>query len=92
MLMVCGDCRIEMRNNKTGVFIEMMTTEGPYKVFSTDLYACPNCKKSAYINPRPVAVAEHFQETYEHKVSMFRPVLKFWANMVEKSQYRGILP
>jgi len=63
---ICGDCNIEMRPQKNGVDIEMITEDGsPYYKISSDRYACPNCLRTIYVGMgEPFAF--HFQDNYDN--------------------------
>ncbi len=41
--MVCSQCQLELQPQKTGVILIEMADFGEYKIWSADLWRCPDC-------------------------------------------------
>lgn len=80
---VCAKCRIELRCVKNDFIVEEMAdTTAPYRVWSTDLWACAGCGAEVVTGFAPQPMAEQWQANYGFKAA--NAALRFWpqADMV----------
>jgi len=60
---VCVSCQVSMKPEKNGVdFVETMSGNVPYKIWSTDKWKCPKCGISCLVGFGNKAFAEHFDK------------------------------
>lgn len=64
MRIVCVNCKLELRPTKNGVRSIEHATFGPYKVWQSDRYGCPECGYEVLAGFAHAAVAEHYQPTF----------------------------
>lgn len=78
-----------MRATVTGQPVELMTTEGAHKLFSSDAYGCPHCgHEIALPNGKPVR--EHFEADYaamREALSRTAAVVQYWPSLNEKAAF-----
>jgi hypothetical protein len=70
----CPVCEIWMKNHKSGAIVEEAMTKGgaPYKLWSGDMYECPQCLGTVIVNFGAHPIAEHFQPDYHEQREKFR--------------------
>ena len=90
--LVCPSCQIEMRALECGVAAEAMTVDGPYQLYSVDLFACPKCRREVLGGFGASPIAEHFQTEYAQMVERIAGAadgthFRFWTNEAERSQF-----
>lgn len=64
MTIVCPQCQVRMRLLESNVAIELMTDRGPYQLYSSDFYECPNCRKQIHLLA-DYPMSEHFRPGYK---------------------------
>ncbi len=82
---VCAKCRLQMRCKKNDFIVEEMAdTTFPYRIWLTDLYACPSCGAEVVTGFAKQPWGEHFQPDYAAKAVQVD--LRYWprADMVPK--------
>jgi len=82
---VCIPCEMEMACTKVGAFVESMTADGPYQIWSVDVYTCPVCKCEVGAKMANSPIARHFEPTYEAFAKS--RYARAWGSMHELSQY-----
>lgn len=70
-----------MRPVKNGYYFEeaivLQDDEvSPYKLWSGDLYRCPNCNHEVIVGVGAAPIAEHFQPDYAEKVKAYKSQLQ----------------
>lgn len=81
-----------MRMKVAGVPIESMTTVGPYKLYTADLYVCPLCDKEVFAGFGQAPIIEHFDPEYQATVNRYRrklSVFRYWLNQREKEEFEA---
>lgn len=63
---ICTDCQVEYKIEKNGVYVVEMFSDPPqpYKLWSADLWKCPNCRREIIAGFGMSALAEHFQKNF----------------------------
>lgn len=64
-LHVCAECQVEMRCKTNEVYVVEMADFGPYKVWSADLWNCPECGHLTITGFGVECIAEHYQDPFE---------------------------
>lgn len=59
---ICTKCEIRMRPEKNDVHVEEYAGNGPYKIWSADLWKCPSCGIEIIAGFGFNPLVEHFQE------------------------------
>jgi len=63
---VCAGCECLMTHERSGLLVEERTDEdGPYKIWSADLWRCPHCGTELLTGFGAEPVHQHFEEGYE---------------------------
>ena len=62
---VCVGCTKEFLPEKNGVLVCEHANFGPYKIWSADLWKCPNCGSEIIVGFGYNSVSEHFQDDFQ---------------------------
>lgn len=62
---ICVTCKTFYRPEKNGVFFTEMADDGPYRIWSGDLWKCPGCGGSIIVGVGRAPVSEHFAPDFE---------------------------
>ncbi len=74
---VCVKCRCEMKPAKNDFLVEeMLDGEHPYRVWSTDLWRCPNCSTEVVMGFGAKPLGEYWQGSYAKKA--LQADLRYW--------------
>jgi len=73
---VCVECRVEMRPETNGIGVLDMANFGPYKIWHADKWKCPKCGYEIVMGFGSMAVAEHYEDSFEGLVDAFRQQAK----------------
>lgn len=78
---ICVKCNREMKAERNGVTAEELLKDGSsYKLWSTDMFKCPDCGALVLSGFGHSPIAENFQEDYRVKVRDYNaryPIVQF---------------
>lgn len=65
--LVCLDCQVSYRIEKTGAFVLEMAYNPPqpYKLWQADVWRCPGCGRMTVAGFAESPVAEHWQDKFD---------------------------
>jgi hypothetical protein len=62
--LVCVDCEIELKPQDNGIYVIETASFGPYKIWSADVWVCPQCKHEVVAGFGNGPLAEHYQDKF----------------------------
>lgn len=69
---VCAKCKCEMRPERNGTGVLDMAEFGPYAVWDTDLWKCPECGIEVIGGFASGPISQHWQDDFEKMVDHYR--------------------
>jgi hypothetical protein len=79
---VCVGCKIEFRCLKNDIVAEQLADFGSYRLWSADLWICPDCGHKIISGFGKGPIAEHYQSNYDDVLA------QILANKLTKIQFK----
>jgi len=87
MRIVCITCGVELRCVKSGEASIEGASFGPYKLWHSDRYGCPQCGFEVLAGFSQERIAEHYEPDFGETVKRFNPEVTFFGSLKERQAY-----
>jgi hypothetical protein len=87
MRIVCVTCLLELRCVKTGETSIEGAAFGPYKLWQSERYGCPQCGFEVLAGFAQERIAEHYEPSFNETVARLKPQVTFFGSLEERQRY-----